>query len=129
MKDSEMVKVLQEHGFYGVDLPMVSKLKNPSYYGIQLTDEARRCLGIHAKPRKGLQWERIIESCDKMGSITSWEATNILNIMSFTKRMSEIRRDPNYEVTQKWESDGHVRWMRYEIKKVNDGSNVEVSNH
>ena len=129
MKDSEMVKVLQEHGFYGVDLPMVSKLKNPSYYGIQLTDEARRCLGIHAKPRKGTQTERIVEYCKRMGSITSYEASNFLNIMSFTKRMSELRRDPNYEISQKWESDGHTSWLRYEIHEretETDAVNAEV---
>jgi hypothetical protein len=124
MKDTEVVKVLQEHGFYGVDLPMVSKLKNPSYYGIQLTDEARRCLGIAAKPRKGSQVERIIAYTRKMGSITSWEATNILNIMSFTKRISEIRRDPNYEVTQRWESDGHAKWLRYEIQEKTNASHT-----
>jgi len=115
MRDSEIVKVLQEHGFYGIDLPMVSKLKNPSYYGIQLTTEAQRCLGIAAKPRKGNQTERILEYVKRMGSITSWEATNILNIMSFGKRMSELRHDPHYTVTQKWESDGHVKWLRYEV--------------
>ncbi len=129
MKDTEVVKVLQEHGFYGIDLPMVSKLKNPSYYGIQLTDEARRCLGIAAKPRKGTQIERIVEYCKRMGSITSYEASNFLNIMSFTKRMSELRRDPNYEISQKWESDGHTSWLRYEIHEretETDAVNAEV---
>ena len=124
MKDLEMLKVLQDHGFIGADLPMISKLKKPEVYGIQLTDEARRCLGIAAKPRKGSQVERIIAYTKKMGSITSWEATNILNIMSFTKRISEIRRDPNYEVTQRWESDGHAKWLRYEIQEKTNASHT-----
>jgi hypothetical protein len=132
MKDLEMLKVLQDHGFIGADLPMISKLKKPEVYGIQLTDEARRCLAIAAKPRKGTQTERIVEYCKRMGSITSYEASNFLNIMSFTKRMSEIRRNPNYEVSQKSESDGHTTWMRYEIHEREteaDAPNAEVQNH
>ena len=60
MKDVEMLKVLLDHGFVGADLPMISKLKKPEVYGIHLTDEARRCLAIAAKPRKGTQIERIV---------------------------------------------------------------------
>ena len=64
------------------------------------------------------QIEKILNFVEEKGSITSLDATNVLKIMSFTKRMSEIRRNPNYEVTQKWESNGHTRWLRYEIKEV-----------
>ena len=64
------------------------------------------------------QIKKILDYVEEKGSITSLDATNELKIMSFTKRMSEIRRDPNYEVTQKWESNGHTRWLRYEIKEV-----------
>ena len=64
------------------------------------------------------QIKKILDYVEEKGSITSLDATNVLKIMSFTKRMSEIRRDPNYEVSQKWESNGHTRWLRYEIKEV-----------
>lgn len=64
------------------------------------------------------QIKKILDYVEEKGSITSLDATNVLKIMSFTKRMSEIRRNPNYEVTQKWESNGHTRWLRYEIKEV-----------
>ena len=118
MKDAERVDILRAHGFTGIDLPMISKLKQPEIYGIQLTDEARRCLGIAARPKRSEQRQMILDYVERMGSITSLEATMVLQIMSFTKRMSELRRDPNYEVTQKWESNGHSKWLRYEIKEV-----------
>ena len=119
MTDNEKVELLKQFGFFGVDLPLISKLKSPEYYGIQLTTDAKRCLGEISRPdTKKTQNERIVEYAKKMGGITSWDATNILNIMSFTKRMSEIRRDPRYEVTQRWESNGVTKWMLYEIKEV-----------
>ena len=119
MTDNEKVELLKQFGFFGVDLPLISKLKSPEYYGIQLTTDAKRCLGEVSRPDTKLtQNERIVEYAKKMGGITSWDATNILNIMSFTKRMSEIRRDPRYEVTQRWESNGVTKWMLYEIKEV-----------
>ena len=121
MTDNEKVELLKQFGFFGVDLPLISKLKSPEYYGIQLTTDAKRCLGEISRPDTKLtQNERIVEYAKKMGGITSWDATNILNIMSFTKRMSEIRRDPRYEVTQRWESNGVTKWMLYEIKEVKD---------
>ena len=119
MTDNEKVELLKQFGFFGVDLPLISKLKSPEYYGIQLTTDAKRCLGEVSRPDTKLtQNERIVEYAKKMGGITSWDATNILIIMSFTKRMSEIRRDPRYEVTQRWESNGRTKWMLYEIKEV-----------
>ena len=119
MTDNEKVELLKQFGYFGVDLPLISKLKSPEYYGIQLTTDAKRCLGEISRPDTKLtQNERIVEYAKKMGGITSWDATNILNIMSFTKRMSEIRRDPRYEVTQRWESNGRTKWMLYEIKEV-----------
>ena len=119
MTDNEKVELLKQFGFFGMDLPLISKLKSPEYYGIQLTTDAKRCLGEISRPdTKKTQNERIVEYAKKMGGITSWDATNILNIMSFTKRMSEIRRDPRYEVTQRWESNGRTKWMLYEIKEV-----------
>ena len=121
MTDQEKLELLKQFGFFGMDLPLISKLKSPEYYGIQLTTDAKRCLGEVSRPdTKKTQNERIVEYAKKMGGITSWDATNILNIMSFTKRMSEIRRDPRYEVTQRWESNGRTKWMLYEIKEVKD---------
>lgn len=118
MSDAERLEILQRCGFVGMSLPLLSQVKNPAHYGIQLTSEAKRCLGELSRPDTRLtQNERIVEYAKKMGGITSWDATNILNIMSFTKRMSEIRRDPHYEVTQRWESNGHTKWMLYEIKE------------
>lgn len=64
------------------------------------------------------QSQKILDYVKEHGSITSLEATRDLLIMSFTKRMSEIRRDPGYEVSQEWESNGHTRWLRYFIKEV-----------
>lgn len=119
MTDKEKLELLQSFGFYGIDREMISKLKKPEVYGVQLTADARKCLGEVSRPDTKLtQNERIVEYAQKMGGITSWDATNILNIMSFTKRMSEIRRDPRYEVTQRWENNGHTKWMLYEIKEV-----------
>ena len=66
------------------------------------------------------QIKKILDYVEEKGSITSLDATNVLKIMSFTKRMSEIRRDPRYEVTQRWESNGVTKWMLYEIKEVKD---------
>lgn len=118
MNDSEKLEILQKCGFGGMDLTLISKLKRPEWYGIQLTRDAQRTLGEVSKPEgKMEQNARIIEYCKRMGSITSFEATNLLYIMSFTKRMSEIRRDPHYEVMQEWETDGHKKWLRYYIKE------------
>lgn len=118
MSDQEKLELLHSFGYFGVDLPTLSKCKNPSYYAIQLVPDARRCLGEVSRPdTKMSQNERIVEYAKKMGGITSWDATNILNIMSFTKRMSEIRRDPRYDVTDKWETNGHTKWKLYEIKE------------
>jgi len=118
MEDRQMVTMLNEMGFYGIDLPTVSKLKRPEYYGIQLIPEARLALGSRIAPHEGTQNERIVEYAKKMRGITSLEATNVLHIMSFTKRMSEIRRDPRYIVKQKWQTNGKTRWMVYEIEEV-----------
>ena len=119
MTDKEKLELLLGFGFKGMSYPILSMLKSPDVYGIQLTTDAKRCLGEVSRPDTKLtQNERIVEYAQKMGGITSWDATNILNIMSFTKRMSEIRRDPRYEVTQRWENNGHTKWMLYEIKEV-----------
>lgn len=64
------------------------------------------------------QTQKILDYVRDRGSITSLEATRELLIMSFTKRMSEIRQNPNYEVSQEWESNGHSKWLRYTIKEV-----------
>lgn len=118
MTDQERLELLHSFGFYGVSLPILSMLKNPSYYAIELITDAKRCLGEVSRPdTRKTQNERIIEYAQKMGGITSWDASNILNIMSFTKRMSEIRRDPRYEVTSHWETNGITRWLLYEIKE------------
>ena len=68
---------------------------------------------------KGMrQLSKILEYVKEHGSITSLEATRDLFIMSFTKRMSALRREPNYEVSQEWEINGHTRSLRYTIKEV-----------
>lgn len=64
------------------------------------------------------QTQKILDYVRQRGSITTLEATRELFIMSFPKRMSEIRNDPHYEVSQEWESNGHTRWLRYTIKEV-----------
>ena len=118
MTDIERVEILKRCGFPGMDKSLMSKCRNPEYYGIQLTADASRSLGELLRPDTKLtQNERIVEYAMNRGGITSFDATNILHIMSFTKRMSEIRRDPRYEVTQRWEKNGHTRWLLYEIKE------------
>ena len=121
MTDIERVEILKRCGFPGMDKELMSKLRRPEYYGIQLTADASRSLGELLRPDTKLtQNERIVEYAMNRGGITSFDATNILHIMSFTKRMSEIRRDPRYEVTQRWESNGITKWMLYEIKERTD---------
>lgn len=121
MTDIERVEILKRCGFPGMDKQLMSKLRRPEYYGIQLTADASRSLGELLRPDTKLtQNERIVEYAMNRGGITSFDATNILHIMSFTKRMSEIRRDPRYEVTQRWETNGHTKWMLYEIKERNN---------
>lgn len=121
MTDTERAELLKKMGFGGMDETLISKLRRPDYYGIQLTADASRSLGEMMKPDTKLsQNERIVEFAMNRGGITSFDATNILHIMSFTKRMSEIRRDPRYEVTQRWETNGHTKWMLYEIKERKD---------
>lgn len=121
MTDTERAELLKKMGFGGMDETLISKLRRPDYYGIQLTADASRSLGEMMRPDTKLsQNERIVEFAMNRGGITSFDATNILHIMSFTKRMSEIRRDPRYEVTQKWETNGHTKWMLYEIKERKD---------
>lgn len=121
MTDYEKVAALKRCGFIGMDETLISKVKRPELYGIQLTADAQRTLGELSRPDTKLtQNERIIAYAQRMGGITSWDATTILHIMSFTKRMSEIRRDPRYEVTQRWEGNGRTKWMLYEIKERKD---------
>ena len=118
MDEKEKLEILQRCGFGGMDLSLLSKVKRPEWYGIQLTADASRSLGEMMRPDTKLsQNERIVEFAIRRGGITSFDATNILHIMSFTKRMSEIRRDPRYEVTDRWESNGLIRWKVYEIKE------------
>ena len=125
MRDSVMVEVLHDHGFLGADLSIISKLKRPEYYGITLTMDARAALGFQYKHLKSLpQVERMIAYMDKTGSVSSWEAMNILGILSPTKRISEIRRMPNIIVHQKWETDGKSRWLRWSIERRKDADTV-----
>lgn len=118
MTDIERVNILKRCGFTGMDKELMSKCRYPERYGVQLTADASRSLGELLRPDTKLtQNERIVEYAMNRGGITSFDATNILHIMSFTKRMSEIRRDPRYEVTSHWETNGITRWLLYEIKE------------
>ncbi len=70
---------------------------------------------------------RIIEYCEKHGSITVREAFTKLNINSPTKRISEIRKSGLYTVNSidenKTDKDGNTtRWKRYFIKKNGGGT-------
>lgn len=121
MTDTERAELLKKMGFGGMDETLISKLRRPDYYGIQLTADASRSLGEMMRPDTKLpQVERILAYVEKVGSISSWEAMNILGILSPTKRMSEIRRMPGVKVTQKWESDGHSKWARYWIERTEE---------
>ena len=125
MKDAVMVKVLREHGFTGVDLSIISKVKKPDKYAIELTMEARAALGYQYKSLKSLpQIDRMIAYMDRMGSVSSWEAMNILGILSPTKRISEIRKLPGITVHQKWEGNGKSKWCRWWIEREEDAESV-----
>ena len=125
MKDAVMVKVLREHGFTGVDLSIISKVKKPDKYAIELTMEARAALGYQYKSLKSLpQIDRMIAYMDRMGSVSSWEAMNILGILSPTKRISEIRKLPGITVHQKWEGNGKSKWLRWWIEREEDAESV-----
>jgi len=45
MTDIERVEILKRCGFPGMDKELMSKLRRPEYYGIQLTADASRSLG------------------------------------------------------------------------------------
>lgn len=65
---------------------------------------------------------KILAYCEKYGSITIREAFTELNINSPSKRISELRKSPQYTVNSIEESrtdnDGNtVRWKRYFIEK------------
>ena len=125
MKDAAMVKMLHDHGFIGADLSLISKLKKPDRYGIELTMEARAALGYQYKSLRSLpQIDRMIAYMDRMGSVSSWEAMNILGILSPTKRISEIRRLPGITVHQKWEGNGKSKWLRWWIEREKDAESV-----
>ena len=117
MTDKEMVKAIREEGYIGMDLPLYSKTKRQDYYGVDLIPELRVKVGKSLKVHGDTQNEKIIRYAKEMHGITSLEATNVLHIMSFTKRMSEIRRDPRYIVRQHWAMNSTTRWMVYEIEE------------
>lgn len=67
------------------------------------------------------QHEKILDYCEKHGSITVREAFVELNINSPTKRISELRR-AGYAVEQETltrinSSGRKVRYVRYQIKR------------
>lgn len=72
------------------------------------------------------QKARILAYCAHFGSITVREAFEKLNINSPTKRISELRHSPLYEVDsideERVKDDGStVRYKRYFIKEAADG--------
>lgn len=70
---------------------------------------------------KATQKAKILAYCKKHGSITVREACNKLDINSPTKRISEMRHSPLYDVqtieeTRVKDSGETVRYNRYFIK-------------
>jgi hypothetical protein len=71
---------------------------------------------------KATQRMKILEYCEKHGSITIREAFTKLNINSPSKRISELRNSGKYVVKSidesKTDDDGNrTRWKRYFIKE------------
>lgn len=76
---------------------------------------------------KESQRAKILAYCMEHGSITVREAFEKLNINSPTKRISELRNAPGYDVQDEQEerlnSEGNlVRYKRYRIRKVQHGA-------
>lgn len=72
---------------------------------------------------KATQKAKILAYCKKYGSITVRDAAVSLDINSPTKRISELRHSPDYEVksieeTKVKESGETVRYNRYFIREV-----------
>lgn len=72
---------------------------------------------------KATQRAKILAYCKKHGSITIREAFENLKINSPSKRISEMRHLPAYDVRsiieEKWTSNGDfVRYKRYFIQEV-----------
>jgi hypothetical protein len=68
------------------------------------------------------QKAKIIEYCERNGSITIREAFTELNINSPSKRISELRKSPYYSVesieeSRTDEAGNTKRWKRYFIKE------------
>lgn len=72
---------------------------------------------------KATQKLKILDYCEKHGSITIREAFTKLNINSPSKRISEMRNSGLYSVDdveeKKTDKSGNtIRWKRYFIKEV-----------
>lgn len=72
---------------------------------------------------KATQIGKILAYCKEHGSITVREACVNLDINSPTKRISEMRQSPDYDVqsieeTRTKDNGSTVRFKRYFIKKV-----------
>lgn len=78
----------------------------------------------HSRPN---QCMRIIEYMRANGKISSREAFYDLGIISFTKRISELRR-MGYKITDEWDNvqNRYGEWCRIKRYKLNEEQENEV---
>lgn len=113
--NEEQVRLMQEAGYDGFDLPLASKLNYPTKYGIQLTEGAKAALGKVIRAKGLTQVEQIEEFIKINGSITSLDAANALYIMAFTRRIKDMK-EMGYKIGSEWEvSANGARFVRYWI--------------
>lgn len=114
-RNEEQVRLLQEAGYDGFDLPLASKLNYPTKYGIQLTEGAKSALGNVIRAKGLSQVEQIEEFIRINGSITSLDATNALYIMALARRIKDME-EMGYKIEREWEtSSTGARYRRYRI--------------
>lgn len=75
---------------------------------------------------KASQCERIVSYCKNHGSITNLQIVKDLDIVSASKRISEIRSDPRYRLEQEdvrvldGEGKQRTHYCKYRITEVQD---------